>query len=148
MRMIFTLLLFSIFLLSCDENNNMISEPMPSPTPMPECICLSESPDFLSGFEDCTTDGLAEICNPYLCIFTDNPDPLNPELLSGHIQFSDCQVIDCLNTRCNFTKQNKKHLHTSILTINRIDNNSCFLGTSEIDGIIGEYLFDCGPVVP
>lgn len=109
------------------------------------CVSIGDDPDFLSGFEECPTDGLQMVCNRYDCVLSiPIGDPPPPEQLV-RINPRDCDFIDCFTMECEtrnpFTGEFVGDLTYSIEDISA---GSVFSGVT-LDGDMVSFTYTCSP---
>ena len=97
-----------------------------------DCVEIADNGDFLSQFEDCPTDGLAQVYNGFGCTGTDS-----------NIRPRKCEIIDCITMECS-PKSDPDTV--GLFTIDELTNVS-FSGLVSLDGG-DEVAFECIAHVP
>lgn len=88
--------------ISCDENNNMISmpEPTPLPTAPPDCLDASSNSNILENSAECPTDALVQMCNTFLCDFEES-NSTNTLILNRVFRAFTCMESSCFDFTCD-----------------------------------------------
>ena len=149
------IIILCFYIISCDENNNMISmpEPTPLPTPPPDCLDASSNSNILENSIECPTDALVQICNPFSCTFFES-DPNSPEFLVSFAPFT-CTASSCLDFTCDiglrdFNNPAVTEPGTGEFSIDTVSGNNItgsVLIDNEVSEEMAEFNYSCSPLV-
>jgi len=102
--LIIPIITLCMMIISCDGNNNMISNPQtktkPVPTLPPGCLDASNNSSILQENIECPTDALVQICNTFACDFEES-NSTNPEDLHRSFHPFTCIASSCFDFMCD-----------------------------------------------
>lgn len=150
------IVLLSIWVIGCDDNNNSINPPTPTPapTPPPGCIDALNNPEFLEENIDCPADALIEMCNTFACTFSEVGSDMS-ELSATFLPFT-CTTSNCLDFTCDIGLEDDDNPAITLPGIGDFNIDTVLLNTItgsvfvEDENSIEPEEFDyiCSPVIP